>query len=374
VTEEFEFWHVLLLFAGLVYVTYSVRDKLPFWQDKDPRSPYNRRRRTKEARQVVKQVRGILSSKKGIKVPSKGRKSIETCLESVENALKEDDSEGLEDHLKHLDKLYGCYLEFARKSSFREFSESIGVAILIAVILRLFVFEAFKIPSESMVPTLMVGDHIFVNKYRYGLTLPFTNKRMVQFLSPRRGDVVVFVKPKSSLAFEESFFEQPKQLFSTDFIKRIVALQGDTVAVKDDQIIVNAKPIPRCRIGTQRYRGKNDFTGRWEDDEADLWLERFSDDVTYTVIEVPGRLQNFGPQTVPAGHVFVMGDNRDNSSDSRMWGTVPIENIKGRAMFIWWSNLRPHGFAWHRVGNSIMSEPKLDEDSRSALEQCANML
>ncbi|MDD5308014.1 MAG: signal peptidase I [Deltaproteobacteria bacterium] len=376
VVEEVEIWYVLLLFAALAFVSYSVREKLPFWQDKDPLSPYNKSRRRKEARLMARNVSGLLK-RKGHKLSERGRAEVRGALEALAKAVEAGDDEAITTGVTRLDEKCGRYLAFARKSTGREYVESIGVAVLVAVVLRLFVVEAFKIPSESMVPTLMVGDHIFVTKYRYGLSIPFTNKRLVRFSSPARGEVVVFVKPsveeQSGLPGHGPYFDDEYEMVGKDFIKRIVGLPGDRVEMREDVLYVNGTAAPRCRVGDQIYRTLNRARDRWEDHKADLWIERLGD-FSYTIIEErSGATNTFGPAIVPDGQVFVLGDNRDNSNDSRYWGSVPFDNIKGRAAVIWWSNRRPHGFQWNRVGTFIMSAPRLGDNEQVRLARCPDM-
>ncbi len=371
--EEVEVWYVLLLYAVIAFLFLSVRDKLPFWQDRDPNSPYNRKRYRKEAKLLLKSVRKILA-KKGSRVSDRGTTELNKSIDRLTTALKDEANEPIADAARKLEEKSNRYLAFARKSAFREYFESIGVAVLVAIVLRLFVVEAFKIPSESMVPTLMVGDHIFVSKYRYGLSLPFTNQRLVRFAKPEHGEVVVFLKPSRN---EQNsllpVFSDEYEMVGVDFIKRIVGLPGDTVQMKDDVLFINNKEIPRCLVGKQIYRTLNRFRGDWEDHEADLWIEK-NGEYLYTVIEESkGPKNDFGPARVPDDQVFVLGDNRDNSNDSRYWGPVPFDNIKGRAMFIWWSNRRPHGFQWDRVGTGIMNQPDLDKKQSAALAQCQNI-
>src|SRR5258706_6454265 len=178
------------------------------------------------------------------------------------------------------------------KSTVREYAEAFGVALLMALVIRTFVVQAFKIPSGSMLPTLQIGDHILVNKFIYGprFEVPLTQWSLGQlpgFRKPRVGDVVVFIYPK----------ERDK-----DFIKRIVAVTGQTIEVRGTKITIDGKPVE----DPHAHYGKRDHV-------------------------------DFGPYTVPEGHVFAMGDNRDESYDSRFWGPVPVEDIKGLAMVIYWS-------------------------------------
>jgi len=244
-----------------------------------------------------------------------------------------------------------------KKSSFREYTEAFLTALLIAFFLRAFLVEAFKIPSKSMVPNLLVGDHIFVNKFVYGIRLPLTKKWIAHFSEPKRGEVIVFIYPRND---------------SLDFIKRVVGLPGDKVSLKDDQLLINGEkvntypvvvkgvdPKNRRRLEVARVEGK-DFGKRFTE------LPYFTEWKDFAFfVETLGEVNHYvqhakeaGSEnleiTVPEGHLFVMGDNRDNSSDSREWGFVPVENIKGRAMFIWLSlDHDQGGIRWNRFGKWI---------------------
>jgi signal peptidase I len=180
------------------------------------------------------------------------------------------------------------------KSTVREYVEAFGTAILLALFIRTFIVQAFKIPSGSMLPTLLIGDHLLVNKFLYGLRVPIVGKRVFQVFRPERDDIIVFVYPEDR---------------SKDFIKRVKAVAGDTIEIRDKVVHVNGQKL--------------------EDPYAHY-------DVGGRVI--PGSLRdNFGPFTVPDGEVFVMGDNRDHSHDSRFWGTVPVDDILGKAFILYWS-------------------------------------
>lgn len=181
------------------------------------------------------------------------------------------------------------------KSAFREYFEAIVVAILLALFIRTFVIQAFKIPSGSMLPTLLIGDHLLVNKFIYGIKVPFTGTTLVPIKDPGRGDVVVFKFPKDK---------------SIDYIKRVVAVPGDTVEIKAKKVFINGNPVP------------------------DEHAEFSSSDI------LPGSSNprdNFGPVLVPKNRLFVMGDNRDNSYDSRFWGFVDQKDVLGKAFILYWS-------------------------------------
>ena len=199
-----------------------------------------------------------------------------------------------------------------KKSVFREYAEAIGIALLLALFIRTFVVQAFKIPSGSMIPTLLVGDHILVNKFGYGIRNPFNGALWLPVGEVQRQDVVVFKYPQNP---------------SQDFIKRVIAIPGDTVQVADKKVLVNGKPI---------------------DDPHAVHLDSRV---------IPGELQprdNFGPVTVPAHSLFVMGDNRDNSHDSRFWHFVDFRAVKGKAFMLYWSWDRDDfSVRWSRIGNLI---------------------
>ena len=210
-----------------------------------------------------------------------------------------------------------------------------GPAIFAVLFLRSAIAEPFRIPSGSMVPTLAIGDHILVTKYSYGFRIPLTRIPLGTLSSPERGDVIVFVKPNP---FQDDFakqFDLPFPPFATqDFVKRVVGLPGDTVKVDNNVIYVNGVAQERAQVGPFKFVNQNcretntvEFTETMDGKpHAILNNSQFG-----------SRIGNFPETNIPDGHVFVMGDNRDNSSDSRVWGFVPLENIKGKARFIWLS-------------------------------------
>ena len=204
-----------------------------------------------------------------------------------------------------------------KKSGLRENIEAIAVAIVLALFIRTFIVQAFKIPSGSMKNTLLIGDHILVNKFIYGIKIPYWQKTIVSVKDPKRGDIVVFKFP-----------EDPGK----DFIKRVIGIGGDVVAIRDKKIYINHKRLKH------KY-------GMYTDPHI-----------------IPGGIQprdNLGPVTVPEDSLFVMGDNRDHSYDSRFWGFVDLKKVKGKAFIIYWSWNKDNSSSildyvrWGRIGTLL---------------------
>jgi signal peptidase I len=302
-----------------------------------------RRRLVQESKLLMRQARRILR-KYEYRILDDEQERVREAIDGLAKAVAANDRElePLRLALVRLDERMDLHLGFARKSTLREYAESISVAVLIALFLRAFVVEAFKIPSGSMIPTLRVGDHIFVDKFSHGLRIPFTHIKFFDTLRlPKRGEVIVFIYPR-----------EPDK----DFIKRIVGVGGDTVEVRDDILYVNGKPIPR-RLAERgfRYLDFDEQTGQWQERVCDLWEETVDGHPYQTIFDhdAEGHRSDFPPTKVPPGEVFVMGDNRDNSHDSRYWGTVPLDHIKGQALVIWWSRGDKDGVRWYRLGRGI---------------------
>jgi len=423
------------------------------------------RRVLKEAKLLIREARdGLGRARDGgpIALSSALRDEITTRIETLGKALATQQVGDVKDGVVALDALVGEHLPAARKSTIREYAESIGIAVVIALLLRAFVVEAFKIPSSSMIPTMEIGDHIFVNKFLYGIRIPYTTTKFLELRKPRRAEVIVFMNPCTP---------------DKDFIKRVVAIAGDTVEVRCNILYVNGKVVPTEVVQEEgcAYDDYDEISGRWNAPRPDCsrWHEHhggetyttlhgadrpardraladerdrgsamyfdpegsFADGVAFMnnhdfpiVPESPrGRIKPHDPSRptmpscpakqerrkrsglghlevltsgaaeaetwetwevdedalrnlqvrtrnawpadglpepkdacgprvryrVPSGHVFVMGDNRQNSSDSRVWGPVPLENIKGKALFIWWSTSEPTGTRWSRIGEIV---------------------
>lgn len=181
----------------------------------------------------------------------------------------------------------------SQKSTFREYVEAFVIAILLALFIRTFIVQAFKIPSGSMLPTLQIGDHLLVSKFIYGIKVPFSGTTLIPIKSPERQDVIVFKYPKDK---------------SVDYIKRVIGLPGETLSIRSKRVFINNKPIDDPHA---RYTSNGILSGSPRD--------------------------NLSPITIPEGKFFVMGDNRDNSHDSRFWGFVDQQDILGKAFIIYWS-------------------------------------
>lgn len=260
----------------------------------------------KRAKELLKEARRALKKKKG-KLDQELEQRIAQEELALSDALAEEDSKRLEKAALRLEESYQQFLAQPKKSTVREYAEAIAIAIILALFIRTFVVQAFKIPSGSMEPTLLVGDHILVTKFIYGVKIPFTNTKLFPLSQPKTGDVIVFVYPVDP---------------SKDFIKRVIGVEGDTVKVVGKTVYVNERALKE----------------------------------NYTIYEAGNSepRENFGPVKVPRNSVLVLGDNRDKSYDSRFWGFVRKEAIKGRAFVIYWSwDSANFGVRWKRLGDLI---------------------
>jgi signal peptidase I len=315
----------------------------------------------RDAKRLLTEASHLLSRTRK-KIPEATQTSVQTEIVALRAQLKSKTKQDWVAAAQSLDSMIEQHLGFARKSSIREFVDSIVVAVVIAGLLRAFVLEAFKIPSGSMIPSLKVGDHLFVNKFIYGLRVPFpmSNAWIARWGEAERGDIIVFRYPVDQ---------------SKDFIKRVVALSGDRVRVTGDEVRVNGVALKRTAPESIEYvedrePGAGAPPGFVNHALAYTETSFGEDAAEYSVIydkQSRGRkpLPDLGPSLpgldcsngqdcrVLEDHVFVMGDNRDNSSDGRFWGAVPKTYIKGKAMFLFWSRGVKSGIRWDRIASAV---------------------
>ncbi len=343
--------------------------------------PAKLRSRFEEAGALLDEARRILRSRRrDIErelVPSE-REGVAAGLEELERAMAAEPFVATTFEKAHAraERLVGEHLSRWRKGEIREYAESIAIAVGVALLLRAFVVEAFKIPSGSMIPTLLVGDHIFVNKFVYGPQIPFTERRLFESLPPDRGDVIVFKFP-----------ENPEQ----DFIKRVVAIPGDTLEVVDGRPIINGWLVPSCYVGPFEQDGKiSELYVEYLHDKTffTLFDQRPGGAVCETAADCTGAERCFaghcgrdehhrGPWKVADEEVWVMGDNRFNSHDSRQWGGgrgagVPFDHIRGRAMVIF-ATFNQTGGVLDRMALPVMGKPHLPSTHaklQQALDKC----
>ena len=330
--------------------------------------------------------------KRGDKVPALLREELDTALAALAQAAEAQpaDPATLDAACKRVDDLLDRNLARFRKSPTREYIEAVGGAVLLALLIRAFVFEAFKIPTGSMIPTLHVHDHLFVNKFIYGLKIPFTRTRLFGFREPRRGEIVVFEYP----------YDDDPDSSGKDLIKRVIGTPGDLVRVDDNRIFVNGEPLATrvvdaggdCGEAVELLRpcpdGSTDvclfdhpdggrLIGQYPDlreaQTAFAEIEGFhcrktrecSGDLAWTSqvrVPLPSEARRYLAEQnkdypdfrVPDGHLLVMGDNRDNSKDGRYFGLVPIDTVKGKAGFIWYAYERAFWQPnWSRIGRVV---------------------
>lgn len=319
-------------------------------EDKAPKpvtDPKAEARLRKEAKKLIAENKKLF--KRAQKQLSADRqKEVTDAIAALELAIK-DEKMSCSVALAALKDVSHKRLRFARKSGTQEVFESLIFALAFALVLRTFLVEPFKIPTRSMVPTLLEGDQLFVTKLSYGIRLPFYDDYIAWFSKPQRGDVVVFAFPREEAAQHlmrtNSGCMQVESLAGEkDYIKRIIGVEGDTVEVIDQVVHVNGEPVAQQPFYERTVSDYRFLTDRLKES----WNREILGNAVYTTIthELPSSY--FPPIKVQPGHVFVMGDNRDNSADSRCWGQVPVKNIKGRAQIIWWSGGHV-GMRWERM-------------------------
>ncbi|MBI2487829.1 MAG: signal peptidase I [Deltaproteobacteria bacterium] len=278
----------------------------------------------KRAKQAVSTASSLLK-KNSSKVESGVAEVIKEKLNQTEKALRDGNSGELVSKTDELEDAVRDHLSRFSKSKLRQNIEALLVAIALALLIRTFVVQPFKIPSGSMIPTLLVGDHLLVSKFAYGTKIPFTDKFILPGIDDiKPGDVIVFIYPD---------YENDPSKKGVHYIKRVIGLPGDNVDIRGRNLYINGEEVPL------------DFLGDFYDERSGVAYDEYEENLfgkKHSVIyekgrEVTQRGNHIPVQEVPEGHVFVMGDNRDNSQDSRFWGYVPIGNIEGKAFLIHWS-------------------------------------
>lgn len=226
--------------------------------------------------------------------------------------------------------------------NWRDYVENVLIAVLLALLVRTFILTGYKVPTGSMAPTLLPGDFIFAYRLPYGLKIPFSNHKVATSL-PERGDVVVFSYP-----------EQPQ----ISYVKRVIGLPGDRIQIEKGKLILNGE--------TLKYEASTQVLPDTIDPDLfqmvqEKHVEEASEKPRLLIVAKSPKTQNFGPLIVPPNHIFLLGDNRDSSDDSRYWGTVPMERVDGRVTWIWlslnwqqkvWENRIPT-IRWHRTWTGI---------------------
>ncbi|HUJ24730.1 MAG TPA: signal peptidase I [Myxococcales bacterium] len=307
-------------------------------------TPWGVRKRARdEAKSLRKSGARLLKRNRG-RITDAAAAEVEKALAGVDEALATKQGVPALQARQALDAALDQHLAFARKSAAREYTESIGGAILVALLLRAFVFEPFHIPSGSMIPTLLVGDFIFVNKMSYGLRIPFTDPSKVHKLwesAPSRGDVVVFIVPQHP---------------DIDYVKRVVGLPGDRIDVRDNVLYVNGVEQKREEVGDYTYKERSEYTDGEVEVVSREYMENLEGREHPILVRKEPVFSRNGSFVVEEGRAFMMGDNRDNSADSRVEGgigQIPFAYIKGRASIIWISFGGPMGIRFERMFRSV---------------------
>jgi len=275
------------------------------------------------AKQIISQTQALLS-KNSTKISPESAAVVNKRISGAEMALTGGDTEEIIRRTSDLEGASRDYLSRFAKSKLRQNVEALVFAVGLALLIRTFVFQPFKIPSGSMIPTLLVGDHLLVSKFIYGTKIPFTDKIVLPVEQIKRGDVIVFTYPNT---------EHDPSKNNIYYIKRVIGVPGDSIDLDGRQLVINGQKVPI------------EYSGTYTDERNGEQFDEYDEDLygeVHRVIYRKGRDStnkgSFIPVgVVPEGYVFVMGDNRDNSQDSRFWGFVPVGNIAGKAFLIHWS-------------------------------------
>lgn len=303
----------------------------------------------RSSRRLIRTVKWIIRKKGRFLAPREAEQA-EVRILACEEAIKLDSLHEIRASRKALKIFFDDNLRSYGKSPVRQNVEAIVIAVALALAIRAFVIQPFKIPSGSMLPTLLVGDHILINKFVYGTRIPFTDKIFFPFSEIDRGDIVVF---KLSGDNATGFPMPGKGAF---YVKRTVGVAGDEIDISGRDVLLNGRAVAQVYAGNYEYPDQKFFS------VADRYEQSLSGK-NFSVIYKKGNSSTTSgkmsfPLVVPKGRIFVMGDNRDNSYDSRFWGFVPVENVYGKAFMIHWSwNLSNPGLAkkvrWQRIFSGI---------------------
>lgn len=287
----------------------------------------------KKARQVYSETKNLYEKNKS-KVQPEVAGLIKEKLGKAEFAIRNGNVSEIKLKTEELERINKEHLSKFGKSKLRQNVEALLFAVVLALLIRTFIVQPFKIPSGSMIPTLLVGDHLLVSKFMYGTKIPFSDKVVLPLRGIKHGDVIVFRYPNS---------EHDPSKNGLHYIKRVVGLPGDKIDVDGRNLVINGKEVPLTYVGD--YYDER-FGTKYDEYREDLLGKK------HIVIYENGREytpRGNLPVVVPPGHLFVMGDNRDNSQDSRFWGFVPIHDIEGEAFIKHWSWDFDSNDLWHKV-------------------------